>query len=267
MTDLRILLKSHLPTPVLQLARPRKFHGYCVGAMKTGTLSLASMLSGSCRAIHEPEVEELARRIADGSSNRRRFLRLRNRRLWLEMESNHLLVHFVPELVSLFPRALFVLTVRDCYSWMASYVNHHLTHDDTKDFWVRLRDQHFGPRTGHGPFERPLAERGLHTVDGYLSHWSWHNSRVLRSVPEERLLVVRTSDISRSTGRLSDFLGVPESSLSIAQSHSNRARRYEGVVRQLDRDFLRERAKTLCGALMEELFPEIEGPESAFEED
>jgi hypothetical protein len=236
-----------------------------MGAMKTGTRSLGTMLGARCRSLHEPEPEELARHIENRTPDPSRFLRRRDRRLWLEMESNHLLAYFVDSLVELFPEALFILTVRDCYTWLGSYINHHLTHDDTKGFWRRMRDVHFGPRRGYGKYEEPLRRRGLHTLDGYLSYWSWHNRRILDTVPSGRLLVIRTSEITDRGGEIADFLGIPREAVDPLRSHTNRARRDEGVVHELDRGFLAETAGRICGPLMARLFPEIDGPETAFE--
>ncbi len=244
---------------------PRRFHAYGVGAMKTGTSSLGSMLGDSCRSLHEPQPRELARHIEERTPNPSRFLRRRDRRLWLEMESNHLLAYFIDNLLELFPKALFILTVRDCYTWLGSYINHHLTHDDTKDFWKRMREVHFGPRKGYSEFEKPLKRRGLYPLDGYLSYWTWHNRQVLETVPSDRLLVVKTPEITARGGEIADFLGIPREAVSLSRSHVNRARRYEDVVHELDPGFFAEQAGKICGPLMARLFPEIDGPETAFQ--
>ena len=265
MADLRKAIRQHVPAAVQKRLRPRRFHAFCIGPMKTGTLSLGRMLNDCYKSAHEPEPEALARRIERPPADPAGFLRARDRRLWLEMESSHLLVHFVEDLVELFPDALFVFTVRDCYTWMASYVNHHLGHDDTKDFWKRMRRLHFGPREGFDPLERELEELGLFTVDGYLSYWQWHNARVLECVPAERLLVLRTAEISNRSEDLADFLGVPRNTISLKKSHSNRARKDSGVIERLDPDYLRQRAEALCEPMMQRLFPEIQGPRQAFD--
>lgn len=241
---------------------PRRFHAFCVGALKSGTHSMAGLFS-HYRAAHEPEYPLLidtALEARAGRLNRRAqvaFVKQRDFRLWLELDSSALNIFFLDILVREFPRARFILTIRDCYSWLDSIINHHLTW--TPDaHWRKNRDLAFRPDTfSHPPQERLLAEKGLYTLDGYLAYWAGHNQRVLATVPRERLLIVKTQQITGSVEPIATFLGVPPDSLNPAQSHLFKADQKFHILPQLDPAYLEHKVATHCRALMEAYFPQI----------
>jgi hypothetical protein len=249
--------------------RPRRFQAYCVGHMKTGTNSIADIFRANYRSAHEPGDSELIRAIPGpgrepGPAEVSRFLAARDRRMWLEMDSSHLNYFFIEGLVRTFPRAKFILTVRECRDWLDSMFNHQLGGGPVDADWQRARDLRF--RTGDGRHpepERALAERGLYTLDGYLSCWAAHNRRVMAAVPRDRLLVVRTREIGRSLPAIAAFLGVPAATLDSSRAHGNRAvDRAAGkfnVLPLIDPDYLAGKIREHCGELMAELFPESAG--------
>jgi Sulfotransferase domain len=270
-TDLRRSLMPYM-FPLRSLVQPRRFHAYCIGAPKSGTHSIAGLFERGYRARHEPESESVIKMMlatSEGSADEgtvRRFLKWRDRRLWLELESSHLLCWFVETLVRQFRHAKFIVTIRDCYSWLDSYINHQLGRDIAEDmpFWYDLRDLYFRPRAfRHAEAERVLAENGLYTLDGYLSLWATHNHKVLAGVPADRLLVVRTQEIRHDVGRIAEFLRVPQQSLDVGQSHLYRAKASLGIVRSIERDFLEEKVDRYCGELMGRFFPDIRSLDDA----
>jgi hypothetical protein len=241
----------------------RRFHAYCVGAPKSGTHSIAKIFGGSYRAAHEAAYEPVIGMIlaaADGSAGRDRlveFIRSRDRSLGLEMEASHLLFYFLDILLAEFEEARFILTIRDCYSWLDSQINNQLAYieaDHWKDFG-EFKYRHEALR--HPREERVLAEFGLYTLDGYLSAWASHNRRVLDAVPPHRLLVVRTREISRDLQKIADFVGVPADSLSAGGTHSFKARRKFGLLSRLDEQYLEGKVNQHCRALMDAYFPEV----------
>lgn len=112
--------------------RGRKTHVYCIGAAKTGTTSIAQIYNKVYRTAHEPEVEQTTGCVMDYLSGRlsetecAKRLMARDKRLNLEMESSHPLGYFTPLLVSSFPDAKFLVTIRDPRSWIKSRINFHL---------------------------------------------------------------------------------------------------------------------------------------------
>jgi hypothetical protein len=246
--------------------RPRRFHAYCVGTPKSGTVSIWGLFAGQYRARHEPEAKEVIE-VMDGAVHGRvdptriaRFFRERDKRLLLELESSHPTAYFLETLVREFGDAKFILTIRDCYSWLESVFGQQLSLPRTGAlaFYGRMRDAYYRPDLfHHAPEERVLAERGLYTLDGYLSYWASHYSRALTLVPPERLLVVRTREIERDIEKIAAFVGVSAESLTREQSHLNRAATHHALLSRIDREFVEKKVDRYCRPLMARFYPEI----------
>jgi len=248
-----------------RLVHPRRIHVFCVGAGKTGTHSIAGMFDRHYRTAHEPETELLIEVIlaeAEGrmsASEVAAWLRRRDRRLWLEMDASGLNGAVVRHLVGLFPEARFILTVRDCHSWLDSLLDHHLTRPTT-DSWRRLRDLRCPPaERRYTRTEEILRENGLFPIGAYLKQWAAHNRAVLEAVPPERLLVVRTERIGESVDRLAAFLGIPADTIDRSQAHLYRRATGSGILAKIDPRLVEERIAEHCAELMRVLFEDPPG--------
>ena len=245
--------------------RPRRFHAFGVALPKTGTHSVAGIFS-RYRAWHEPDRDYYAQ-IAVGRTTGELsdaatldLLRRLDRRWWLELNSSWLNYFFLDLLVAEYPRAKFVLTVRDCYSWLDSMFNQVLarSHADSPQlaqfykWYAGILDP-----GSHEEGDRVLAEHGLWPLDAWLRFWNQHNTRIMALVPRERLLIVRTQDIRRDIPRLAEFLEVPPNTLDSGRSHEHRAEAKFGLVPKIDEKYLHERVAARCGDLMKKFFPEI----------
>ena len=110
---------------------PRRFRAYGVGMTKTGTHSLAAIFS-RFRSAHEARHEAMLAAILDRASNhitaeqQASFLEERDRSLDLEMDVSQLNYFVLENLLALFADAKFILTIRDCYTWLDSLINHQL---------------------------------------------------------------------------------------------------------------------------------------------
>lgn len=258
---------------------PRRFHCYCVGTGRTGSSSIAGIFAKNFHAAHEPESELLVSTVLEFAKGQRSqhevrsFLKERDQRLSLELESDATLACFLEDLVVEFPQAKFLLTIRDCYTWVDSVLNHNLVRRpgsgvhrpaEIDGFWRDFDDFTFAPWDfRHVEEEQPLEEHGLRTLRHYLSHWTTHNQTVIRQVPNERLMVVRTDRIVESAPDMAAFLGVPERSLDLTSSHLNQNPRVFNLLSMIDRTFLEDCVQRYCGPLMQEYFPEIESYEQA----
>lgn len=231
---------------------------------KSGTQSLARMFAGRYRSAHEPFAEPFIERILAAAAEPgiqsqmlADFVRHADRDHALEMNSSQLNVHVLDQLVSEYPQAMFILTLRDCYTWLDSYFNHHLT-EHAAEGKRRLRYLRHRPDLyPHRPAEQALVERWLYSLDGCLTFWSWHVRTVLNTVPASRLHVVRTRDLAAGIPALATFLGIPAASLNRAAAHVHRAERQFHIVRSLDRGYLEDRVHEHCGELMADWFPDI----------
>jgi hypothetical protein len=221
----------------------RRFVAYGVGAGKSGTLSLAQIFGANFRVGHEPESERLAplvQGVIEGGrrARLRRYLRRRDRRLGLELDSSNLNAWIVADLLDLHPQARFILIWRHPEQWLDSLINHVIPRTPVPH-WQALRDATFGGPP-HRPGEEALQERGLYSLDGYLGSWVRRHEVILSVVPAAQLLVVRTDDLSASLPTLAAFTGV-DLELLDPTPHAHRTRRKFDVLSEIDPGLLSER--------------------------
>ena len=250
---------------VARLRNPgRHTHLYCVGIAKTGTHSITDMFDSTVRSEHEPEHGLVINKILAFGQGRldeekmRRYLRRRDRRLYLEIDSSHLNVFFVELLVEEFKSARFVMTIREPYSWLNSFINHSLLRDQGRQ-WVRLCDFMFRPDIlTHPAEEQVLKERGLYTLEGYLGYWATNIQKVISSVPADQLLIVRTDQITKRAFEIADFSGLPRTAVRPEQSHTFKRPGDLGLLHEIDREYLQQRVSQFCQPLMDKFFPEVQ---------
>lgn len=252
-------------SPLSKLGKTRQAHVYCLGTAKSGTHSIAELFSGELRTFHEADWQKvipLVLGVAEGhvepQALRSRLIR-RDHRYKLDIDSSQLNYFYMPELVQLFPQARFILTIRDPYSWLDSYINHQLARGKPPPVWQQLRDHRFKQnRLPHPPEEQALAKRGLYTLDSYLSYWARHNQDVLKIVPQSRLLIVRTDKISQRFSDIAQFIGVAPQNveISVARSHAFKALRKYNVLSEVDAAYLANKIEIHCSDLMRQFFPD-----------
>ena len=245
----------------------RRFQAYGIGMAKTGTTSLHAIFNLNYRSAHQPEYSRLISKniaFAHGEIDKKEFtnyIKRRDRRLSLEMDSSHLNGFIIDILVAEFKAAKFILTIRDCYSWLDSLLNHNLSArkiqiDSQPKNWGRFiheRDQF-----KHAKAEQILADKELYTLDGYLSHYKERHNKILQTVPPDRLLIIKTSEINQSIQKMAQFLNIPLESLPVRVRANVRKQEYKyNLLAQLDRDFVREKVKFYCQDWMCQYFPEV----------
>ena len=140
-----------------------------------------------------------------------KILRRRDRLLWLEMESSALAGILVEPLSRACPRKRFVLTIRDVYSWCDSWMDHNINQPPSASSpWaaldvVRLRVNDFRP-TKH---DAPLTSLGFPPLSCYFQLWADHNTRVLDTLPPDRLFLLKTEEISERLVELAAWSRIP----------------------------------------------------------
>ena len=236
---------------------------YCIGTAKSGTHSIASMFTDSLRSGHEPDnglnIQKILRlKDKEGSdSSMSNYLRKRDRKLCLDVDSSQLNFYLLKYLIPEFSDARFLLTIRDCYSWLDSLMNDSLRRT-ANDVWISFREYRFrADLFSHSQEEQILKDRGLYTLDGYLSYWSMHNSIVLKSVPKSKLMVVRTDEITQKATEIAEFCGLPTTSIEFQKTHSFKNPRKFNILREINQNYLEDKVSEHCGNLMRTVFPEI----------
>lgn len=251
-------IRAAIPIP-----RRRRMHAYGIGPAKTGTTSLYAIFDANFRAAHEPDrvaLIHLFQRDEAGEVSRAEvaaFLRKRDRKLQLEMDSSAMNRRYAALAAEIFPDARFIMTVRDPFTRTDSLINH-LLNNPLEGVARERADLIFrADRYRHAPEEDLLVAQGLHTLDGYLADYAQATVTAIDELPADRVLVVRTDRLRGSLGRMADFLGVPEKLLDPGRSHRFRAKRKHGILAQLDAGFVDRKVKFHCGELLERYFPEI----------
>jgi len=238
---------------------PRRFHAYCIGAAKTGTTSAAACFEVNYRTQHEPEARKTNRLVIDylegkiSESEVRDLLLARDRRFHLEMESSHPLCYLSGILVDLFPDAKFIATVREPLDWLRSRLNFHYKVDPPA--WREYRTYFWISRqNGYPEEERILKEYGLCSLDVYLSQYADHYKRIEESVEDDRLLVVKTEDISTSVNDIGSFLQIDEDTLTT--DYRNKSEYVISALDRLNPDYVINRIASHCEDLIRSYYPE-----------
>ena len=241
----------------------RRFQAYCVGTGRSGTRSMAGIFSSCYRTAHEPHSKELItiitalqKGLVSKQDFRKRVIHLDDK-LQLEFNSSFLNNWLLDVLVSEFPDAKFIFTIRDCYSWLNSFINDFFFQrakipSENKRFLSMI----FGKGTyRHPKEEKVLEEQGSYTLDGFLSYWAKTNDQILTAVPTSRLLVVKTHEISSQMNAIADFLDIPPKTLDLTKSHMNKSMEYPNILSKIDKDHLFLKVNVHCKALMDKFFP------------
>jgi len=229
------------------------------------------MFSRNVRARHEPEIFDVIDKLLDwrqGRVNERQFtewIRERDRNMALEVDSSFLNYELLDVLLREFRDARYVLTIRDCYSWLDSLFNHILRRSDKKDpRWLKLPLLRPAPEPFiHAPEEQLLKEKGFGTLDRQFSWWAQRINNVLTKVPAARLLVVRTDEITKRAFEIADFCGLPRYAVRQDRSHAFSNPVKAGILRKIDRSFVEAKVEMHCRELMTRFFPEIKTMDDA----
>jgi len=243
---------------------PRRFHAFCIGAPKSGTHSIAAVFAKHYRAAHEPFHVESINFLSDfdyGALTLKETLmrlRVRDRKLRLEMESSHIFGLLTRELAVAFPKARFIVTTRDVYSWLDSNLNHQLAHPQKAPSpWHKMQSIYFKPkRYRFRSGDKALKEAGLYPLESYVKFWNWYYQTVLGAESADRTLVIPTFDIGSSIERMVAHVGARVDLIDRSRAHSYKSKVKRGLITQVDPDYLQTLVDDNCSDLMVRLFPQ-----------
>lgn len=214
----------------------RRFHAYSIGLPRSGCSSIMALFSNyrSAADYKERESVELITAWKDGwisESTLRDYILYRHEVGQLEMDTasfNHFYLHI---LVKEFPKAKFIFIIRDCYSWVNSFLRKiSRWRKHFMDIGQEIPDRmlNYG-RILFGEYDwnwfnsyEDLLKNLDPLVEMFIKSWVELNSRILSLLPPERSLVLKTSEISRSREKLAEFIGIPVNTLT-GQHHINMA--------------------------------------------
>ncbi|MCA9279069.1 MAG: hypothetical protein H6815_13920 [Phycisphaeraceae bacterium] len=236
---------------------------FCVGQAKSGTSSLAGLLMKHHRAAHEPEraqTLDLILREARGEldeSAMRVYLLERDQQLGLAFDIAWANQFLVGHLVRFFPDAKFIVLIRDCRSWLQSFVGHLISRNVPADV-IAFLDYWFRPdEYPVGSEDAKLGELGLYSVRAFLAAWVRHITVCEHEIPDDRKLVVRSHELNTSHDRIASFLEINPDSLDTTQGHRNRSTFDQSIDTIVDSNYVRSVMEELCMPHMQLWFPEF----------
>jgi hypothetical protein len=254
-TAAAVPLAGERPWGARSRGRARRCHVFGVAIAKGGTRSLAGLF-GRYHSAHEAAavaaIQALAR---EDRLDWRSWVRERDMRTGeLECDSSQLHAWYAGALAEVFPRARFVLTVREPFSWLRSFVDHRLARGLSPE-WAPLQRARFGAPRVASPAagEELLDSYGLPGLDALLGYWRDHHQRVLDAVPVDRLLVLPLSRLHDSLDGIAAFAGVPAASLDAGHGRLNEASARFQVVDRLSRDLLESKIEEIAGPVWRRL--------------
>lgn len=238
---------------------PRRFHCYCLGAAKTATTTVSAMFEHNYDSQHEADISNTNHTIIRYLNNDITeqeildFLQQRDRDLNLELESTHSLIYVAKQLVQLFPEAKFLVTVREPMSWLRSRLNFHFKKRPPE--WEEYRQHFWMDNAKHyQPEERLLEGNGLAPLEVYLKQYGEHYVLVEKEIPHDRLLILRTDELSNKSHQIAEFLNINANKL--ITEHSNSEPIKAAFIDQLDEQFIIRSLWEHCAPIIEQFFPE-----------
>lgn len=237
---------------------PRRFHAYNVGLIRTGTSSMAGIFS-KYRSGHELLMDSTTKMIKKynkqmiSKESLRQFIRERDIQLFLEMDSSHIHRLYLDILVEEFPSSKIIFTIRDCYSWLDALINWILNHrigEKCKGSKIIFGLDNFGCMGEND------MQCNIHAyLKDFLSFWASANDNILKTLPPDRSLVIRTHEIPGKINDISHFLDISPETLDRGQTHKFKAHRKFNMLHRINYEFLKNSCKEYCTPLMEEFFP------------
>ena len=243
----------------------RAFQLYCLSSLRTGVFVLREVFK-EYRFLRDFQIEkaeelQAARQRGRMSSGElMRYIRRRDRDGMLEVDASHVHSGWMDLLPRMFPESRYLLTVRDCYSWLDATLNQLL--EVAKE--PRERRRMAAVSAGRGStlldvFRSPeaLAGRFELVADRYLSLWAEVNRGLLAGLPAGRSLVVPVDGVAALLPRVPEIarlIGVPPETLS-TRFPSLPAPVRHGVLARVDPALVEAARRRHCEELMARFFP------------
>jgi hypothetical protein len=253
------------------LLKSRRLRSYGTGLGKSGTHSLSDLLGQTLRSAHEPHDKDLIEAILQREAGTltgeafRRYLKRRDRQLWLEADVSTLNLHIMEEVMELYPDSKVILMVRDPISWLNSSWNQ-LGARHIPEWYAKLDAWKYGPRQHeYAKYENVLSTYNLPSAESHLQLWGSIYNELPGKVGEDRLTVVRIHELNTDLPEICRFLGVSEVQAPAKAVHSYRAKADLGLIHGLDVQWLNELVEAHCEPALSRLYPEAKTLETAIE--
>ncbi|QPG06402.1 hypothetical protein IT774_04210 [Salinimonas marina] len=247
-----------------KLFQKRQFQAFCIGTPKSGTHSVDTLCS-AYRSRHEPDEKFMISFISQlkngqvSTQDAIDILKKRDYHHWLEMESSHYCGEIIEPLYEAFPKAQYILTVRDCVSWVDSWFNHQLARKRLPEDSIFSigRANYYDMGLSYSRHDRFLEELGLYPLKAYLTYWANRNAGVLNTIAPSQLLILQTNQISKQASLLASFLGIQPGTLQLEKAHQFKAKEKFHIINRIDKHYLEDSFEEICGEVHSQTFPEV----------
>lgn len=254
-------LKYVLPNQVRNAIHSRKIHAFCIGTPKSGTTSIAGLFDRNYRASHEPERVDLIHIINKhhlgqlSDDDYVKWLIKRDKRVWLDLESNCFLGYKPDLLYKAYPNSQYILSVRNPLSWLDSMINHTINYPPKSELVIKYwHSIFFKPeKYPFTEFDSALEKHEVYSIEAYLNYWANAVESVLKFIPKEQLLIVKTNEFLDKTADIANFLNIDKNSFDVKSGHLNKAPAKFNLLELVDKNYLDKMIEEKCGHLIKKL--------------
>jgi hypothetical protein len=254
-------IKYLIPNSVRQKIHPRELQAFSIGTPKSGTTSVAGLFNKHYRSSHEPERIELIHVIHSHFNGKMtddayvRWLVERDKRIWLDIESNCFLGYRPDLLYKAYPQASYLLSIREPISWLDSMLNHTINYPPPSELVIEYwHNMFFRPNEHpHKAEDRALIAHKVYSIEAYLKFWASAVSRVLDCIPKEQLLIVPTKQMKSMANDIASFLNIEESKLDYSAGHLNKAPAKFNLLELVDDNYVNQLHSEYCLPVLERL--------------
>ncbi|MGX5172730.1 sulfotransferase [Aliikangiella sp. IMCC44653] len=247
-------IKYLIPDTIRQKIHPRQLQAFSIGTPKSGTTSVAGLFNQHFRSSHEPERIELIHvihRHFHGKMSDEAYVKWlvkRDKRIWLDIESNCFLGYRPDLLFKAYPKAHYLLSIREPLSWLDSMLNHTINYPPPSEqviaYW---HDMFFRPSEHpHQAEDKALREHNVYSIEAYLKFWSSAVTRVLDCIPKEQLLIVPTKQMKSMANEIAAFLNIEPAKLDYSAGHLNKAPAKFNLLELVDTNYVAQRHAEFC---------------------
>lgn len=234
----------------------KRLNLYCVGMPRSGTHSIAHMFAKNFRSKHEPFSGPTIKWLMRMKKNQYPDVEIRDyiffRKLYmdLDLESAHYLCFIIHKLVPFDKDAKFIFTIRDPVSWLNSEINMNLK-TGQQGVWYKYQKFKYGnyDYKYESMFLKNTPE--LFPLSSYLGYYKFHIKSILQNIPNHRLLILDTYEISHSTNKISAFAGIDIQMLNQNKSHVSKGGKIVNIREKIDQKLISDKVKEHCTDLFQ----------------
>jgi len=161
----------------------------------------------------------------------------------------------------MFPGSTFVFLIRDCYSWLNSFLNYFLLGDNAianGELAAKMpggKMMAFDLPHGKSAEKKKMMEHLDQYIHVPIKHWAKTNRYLLNQLPKERTLVVKTHELHSDISRIANFLHVPVDSIASEYAHSHQNHNPTNFFSLCNPHLVEGYVQDYCGDIMAEYFP------------